>query len=114
MNEATTRLPPVEPVGQRPCGGQRSVDLGGEAVELWAHGAYRTAFDALPELAELVSTPFMQQIVVTILHQLQAAGNPAEPALKTELHTLLSYGIWSNILAPPVRTAACLEALCSH
>ena len=48
-------------------------------------------------LAELVSTPFMQQIVVNILHRLQAAGNPAEPALKTELHTLLSHGIWSNI-----------------
>ena len=74
----------------------------GEAVELWPHAAYRAAFDALPELSELVSTPFMQVIVVDIMHRLQAAGNPSEPTLKTELHTLLGHeplvnGTWAQL-----------------
>ena len=72
-----------------------------EAVELWSHASYRAAFDALPELGELVSTPFMQQIVVNILHRLQAAGNPAEPALKSELHALLGAEALVNQVSVP-------------
>ena len=33
----------------------------------------------------------MQQIVVNIMHRLQAAGNPTEASLKTELHALLPH-----------------------
>jgi hypothetical protein len=34
----------------------------GQGAELWSFAQYREAFEAIPELKELVRTPFMQQV----------------------------------------------------
>ena len=78
--------------------------LASQRSDLWSFSAYQKAYEAIPELAELVSTPFMQQIIVTILHQLQAAASPAEPALKSELLALLESEAATNTCWAQLRT----------
>ena len=77
----------------------------GQGTELWSFSQYREAYEAIPELKELVSTPFMQQIIVAILHNLAAAASPAEPALKSELLALFGNEAVTNACWAQLRSS---------
>ena len=40
----------------------RPTELASQGAELWSFAQYREAYEAIPELKELVRTPFMQQV----------------------------------------------------
>ena len=72
---------------------------------VWGLSSYVEEFTKLPELGELVGTPFLQQIVVTILRTLKDAGAPPEASLKSELHALLESEDLANICWAQMHTS---------
>ncbi|KAK3258411.1 hypothetical protein CYMTET_32541 [Cymbomonas tetramitiformis] len=59
-----------------------------ETGKIWLHRDYRDAFDAIPELKELTTTPFMVEIVMEILPKLQELQS-TDASMKAKLLLLL-------------------------
>jgi uncharacterized protein YbjT (DUF2867 family) len=59
-----------------------------DAHSLWLPDKYLAAFDAIPELKELTTTPFMVRIVVEILRELEHEQS-TDASVKQRLHLLL-------------------------
>jgi hypothetical protein len=76
-----------------------------------SHEAYRAAYDSVPELSALVTTPFMVEIVLRILSQLEQGAALTDSDIKTELIMNLGDGpaeaAWALLCAK--RTASGLE-----
>ncbi|KAK3280133.1 hypothetical protein CYMTET_12016 [Cymbomonas tetramitiformis] len=60
-----------------------------ETGKIWLHQDYREAFNAIPELTELTTTPFMVEIVTEILPKLQETRS-TDASIKAKLLLLLS------------------------
>ncbi|KAK3263330.1 hypothetical protein CYMTET_27856, partial [Cymbomonas tetramitiformis] len=60
-----------------------------ETRKIWLHRDYRDAFDAIPELKELTTTPFMVEIVMEILPKLQELQS-TDASMKAKLLLLLN------------------------
>ncbi|KAK3263509.1 hypothetical protein CYMTET_27687 [Cymbomonas tetramitiformis] len=67
------------------CDGLARADTG----KIWLHRDYRKAFDAIPELKELTTTPFMVEIVTEILPKLQELQS-TDASMKAKLLLLLN------------------------
>ncbi|KAK3265789.1 hypothetical protein CYMTET_25557 [Cymbomonas tetramitiformis] len=67
------------------CDGLARADTG----KIWLHRDYRKAFDAIPELQELTTTPFMVEIVTEILPKLQELQS-TDASMKEKLLLLLN------------------------
>ncbi|KAK3235595.1 hypothetical protein CYMTET_54217 [Cymbomonas tetramitiformis] len=59
-----------------------------ETGKIWLHRDYRDAFDAIPELKELTTTPFMVEIVMEILPKLEETRS-TDASIKAKLMLLL-------------------------
>lgn len=55
---------------------------------LWLHSRYRDAFNSIPELADLTTTPFMVEIVTRILPKLEVMRSN-DASMKEELFLLI-------------------------
>ncbi|KAK3233049.1 hypothetical protein CYMTET_56631, partial [Cymbomonas tetramitiformis] len=60
-----------------------------ETGKIWLHRDYRDVFDAIPELKELTTTPFMVEIVTEILPKLQETRS-TDVSIKAKLLLLLN------------------------
>ncbi|KAK3248636.1 hypothetical protein CYMTET_41905 [Cymbomonas tetramitiformis] len=67
------------------CDGMARADTG----KIWLHRDYRDAFDTIPELKELTTTPFMVEIVTEILPKLQELQS-TDASMKAKLLLLLN------------------------
>ncbi|KAK3288142.1 hypothetical protein CYMTET_4369 [Cymbomonas tetramitiformis] len=65
------------------------IEKGDRMQRIWMFEEYQRALDAIPELQELTTTPFMVEIVTKILPELQGVPAAADSSMRAKLLLLL-------------------------